>query len=172
MDFGKDFPDADRLPGRSFASLLGAPQPNGNPGRRKTAGSRDFVVVYDEYGPVRMIRTKEWKYIHRYPYGPHELYDLRNDPEEDRNLVARPDQKKRQKKRIQELRGMLEEWFLAHVDPERDGAREPVTGRGQIDMAGKAGSGRTAFLEDWKYLKDGGEAGRSAYSPYDESPFE
>ena len=27
-----------------------------------------------------MIRTQEWKYVHRYPYGPHELYDLVNDP--------------------------------------------------------------------------------------------
>ena len=174
FDYRRDFPDSDRLPGRSFASLLGAPLRKGNPGSRDHPRardypkSRDFVVVYDEYGPVRMIRTTDWKYIHRYPYGPHELYDLRNDPQEDRNLVDLPDQKKR----VQELRGMLEEWFLAHVDPERDGAREPVTGRGQIDMAGKAGAGRLAFLEDWKYLKNHGEAGRSAYSPYDVSPFE
>ena len=45
------------------------------------------VVVYDEYGPVRMVRTKEWKYVHRYPYGPHELYDLVNDPDEKHNLI-------------------------------------------------------------------------------------
>ena len=32
------------------------------------------VEEVDEYGANRMIRTKEWKYIHRYPYGPHELY--------------------------------------------------------------------------------------------------
>ena len=42
-------------------------------------------MIYDEYGPVRMIRTRAWKYVHRCPYGPHELYDLANDPEEKAN---------------------------------------------------------------------------------------
>ncbi len=40
-------------------------------------------MVFDEYGLVRMIRTREWKYVHRYPYGPHELYDLTRDPDEE-----------------------------------------------------------------------------------------
>ena len=31
---------------------------------------QDEVVIFDEYGPMRMIRNYEWKYIHRYPYGP------------------------------------------------------------------------------------------------------
>ncbi len=48
-------PCPDGLPGRSFAPLLrGEPLP-----------ARDHVVVYDEYGPVRMIRTTRWKYVHR-----------------------------------------------------------------------------------------------------------
>ena len=38
------------------------------------------VFVLDEYGPTRMIRTHRWKYVHRYPDGPNELYDLANDP--------------------------------------------------------------------------------------------
>lgn len=37
-----------------------------------------------------MIRTKEWKYIHRYPYGPHELYYLIEDPDENNNLIDDP----------------------------------------------------------------------------------
>ena len=37
------------------------------------------MIVFDEYGPVRMIRTGEWKYVHRYPKGPRELYDMVND---------------------------------------------------------------------------------------------
>ena len=45
-------------------------------------------MVYDEYGPVRMIRTKEWKYVHRYPYGKNELYDLKEDPQEENNLYG------------------------------------------------------------------------------------
>ena len=30
-----------------------------------------------------------------------------------------------------EMRAMLEDWFRAYVNPEIDGAREPVCGRGQ-----------------------------------------
>ncbi len=47
----------------------------------------ESIVVFDEYGPVRMIRTREWKYVHRYPYGPHELYHLAGDPGERMALV-------------------------------------------------------------------------------------
>jgi hypothetical protein len=71
---------------------------------------------------------------------------------------------------VSELREMLEGWFVKYVDPDKDGIREPVTGRGQIGMAGTRGNGRTAFLEDWKYLRDEGERDRTSYSPYDESP--
>src|SRR4029078_1251673 len=40
------------------------------------------VVVFDEYGPVRMVRTRDWKYVHRHPDGPHEVFDLAADPRE------------------------------------------------------------------------------------------
>ncbi len=48
------------------------------------------VFVLDEYGPTRMIRARTWKYVHRYPDGPNELYNLADDPFETRNLVDRP----------------------------------------------------------------------------------
>jgi arylsulfatase A-like enzyme len=35
-----------------------------------------------------MIRTREWEYVHCYPYGPHELYDLKKDPHEMSNLAV------------------------------------------------------------------------------------
>jgi choline-sulfatase len=96
-------------PGRSFASVL----------RGEGLQGRDAVVVYDEYGPVRMIRTKEWKYIHRYPYGPNELYDLAEDPGEEKNLVEEPEHAVR----IERMREDLEGWFVRHADPAVDGAR-------------------------------------------------
>ena len=69
---GLEMPGDPLRPGRSFRpALLG-----------ETDDAQDEVVIFDEYGPVRMIRTQEWKYVHRYPYGPHELYDLVNDPDE------------------------------------------------------------------------------------------
>lgn len=112
------------LPGKSFAtSLLNS----------VTEIEDEPIVVYDEYGPVRMIRTKEWKYIHRYPVGQHELYHLVNDPGERNNLV---DQKEYQA-RVNELKTQLTDWFLTYVDPKIDAINENVTGKGQSCLAGK-----------------------------------
>ncbi|MFF3503402.1 hypothetical protein [Streptomyces sp. NPDC003247] len=38
-----------------------------------------------------MIRTRDWKYVHRYPHGPHELHDLTADPDEEHDLSGTPD---------------------------------------------------------------------------------
>ncbi len=128
------------LPGRSFAPIF-----SGHP-----LTGRDKVVVFDEYGPTRMIRNREWKYVHRYPYGPHELYDLVNDPDERKNLVGET----HYKQRVVELKAHLDSWFMQYVDPQFDGVREAVTGKGQVTWAGPRGKGRKAFADDWKYLKD------------------
>ncbi len=122
----------DHLPGSSFASVL-----EGSEGK---VVDRD-IVIFDEYGPNRMIRTKEWKYIHRYPYGPHELYDLKNDPDEKHNVVDEVS--------YQEVKAMmkqkLEAWYLEYVDPTRDGKGEAVTGNGQIGLCGARAEGKPAF---------------------------
>lgn len=112
-------PAADELaPGLSFAAtLLGTPVDNG----------AEDVVTFDEYGPVRMIASTEFKYVHRYPYGPHELYDLVNDPGERKNLIDDAGYRAV----VTELRARLEEWFVRYTDPRRDGVRQPVTGKGQ-----------------------------------------
>ncbi|CAH0121286.1 Ulvan-active sulfatase [Paenibacillus sp. CECT 9249] len=128
---GFDYPESERLPGRSFLPLL-----LGQPSE-----GREGVVIYDEYGPVRMVRTKTWKYIHRYPYGPHELYDLVSDPGERDNLID--DQSKEDV--LRSMRAMLDDWFHQYVDPAKDGAREPVAGGGQTGLSGLAGRGRQAF---------------------------
>jgi arylsulfatase A-like enzyme len=127
------------LPGRSFAGLL----------RGETASGHERVVVFDEYGPVRMIRTHAWKYVHRYPYGPHELYDLRNDPHEKCNLFGTEAVHQQHEVR---LRRELEDWFLKHVDPRCDGVREAVTGKGQVGLAGHKASGHAAFASDWQHF--------------------
>ena len=134
---GLDDPDAARRPGRSFAPLL----------RGEPLTGRDDVVVFDEYGPARMVRTRTHKYIHRYPYGPHELYDLHADPQERTNLAGRAEQAALEA----DLRVRLERWFLQYVDPRLDGARLPVTGRGQHAPADMTASGVTAFVQEWSY---------------------
>src|SRR5262249_2526933 len=143
---GLPVPDAGQLPGRSFAGLL---RGEGEP----TPAGRDFVVaggphagspgrpVHDEYGPVRRVRTREWKSVHRHPYGPHELYDLTADPEERTNLVDDPARRAVR----EELKAELDAWFVRYADPARDGVREGVTGSGQLDLAGPAGRGVRAF---------------------------
>ncbi len=76
-------------------------------------------MIFDEYGPVRMIRTREWKYVYRHPDGPHDLFDLVNDPDERHNLAEEPGQQQR----IRELHARLEAWFARYVLPEHDGLR-------------------------------------------------
>ena len=102
------------------------------------------VIIFDEYGPVRMIRTREWKYVARIPCGPDELYDLVNDPGETRNLIDDPaatDARCR-------LRAMLTEWFAEWVDPRIDGAREANTGYGQLCRPGIYSGGKAVFAEE------------------------
>ena len=117
-----------------------------------SCGYQDYhesVVVFDEYGPNRMIRTKDWKYIHRYPEGPDELYDLKHDPAERFNLLTEnrffnygP---KLIEEKARELRAQLFDWFRAYVDPDQDGALEPVAGRGQLCKVGPEANGRNPF---------------------------
>jgi len=105
-------------PGRSFRAAL---EGDG------VAADRP-VVVYDEYGPVRMVRMREWKYVHRHPEGPHELFDLVRDPGERHNRVDDP----AVAAVVADLRGQLDGWFRTYVDPARDGVDKGVTGCGQL----------------------------------------
>jgi arylsulfatase A-like enzyme len=111
-------PRGRNLPGTSFAPAL-----EGRPLQR-----RDHVVVFDEYGPVRMIRSEQWKYVYRHAHGPHELWDLVNDPDERRNLIADPEQAER----VAELHARMDAWFARYVDPEVDGLAESGTQHGQL----------------------------------------
>ncbi len=94
----------------------------------ETEQGRERVVVFDEYGPCRMIRTKTAKLVLRLPDGPNELYDLASDPDEERNLYGDPGHAALQA----ELAAGLGDWFRTWVDPRFDGSRETVTGRGQL----------------------------------------
>ncbi|MDA0711330.1 MAG: sulfatase, partial [bacterium] len=125
-------PAGPDLPGRSFLpALLGQSDPG-----------RESLVICDEYGPTRMVRNDEFKYVHRYDTGPGEFYDLRNDPDERTNLIDDADRKGR----ISDMRGLLEDWFARYVRPDRDGRNFPVIGGGQLRPVGGPGEdGRDAF---------------------------
>ena len=121
----------------TFAELTGGVCPEGLPGVSflpvlSGKAGREEVFIVDEYGPVRMLRTREWKYVHRFPYGPHALYDLIRDPEEKRNVADDP----ANAERVVQMRRRLEQFFLTYADPALDGSREGVTGSGQLCRAG------------------------------------
>jgi choline-sulfatase len=117
---GVDSSDFTSGPGTSFAGLLTE--------IASDAPSHDRpIVVFDEYGPVRMIRTRDWKYVHRYPHGPHELYDLSADRDERMNLVDDPVYAQR----VAAMRRDMHGWFTLYTVPDADGALLPVAGAGQ-----------------------------------------
>lgn len=120
-------------PGRSFRALL----------EGRALDDDRAVVVYDEYGPVRMVRTAEWKYVHRYPDGPHELFDLAADPDERDNVVDDP----AVRDTLLGLRERLENWFKTYVDPRRDGIDKGVTGCGQLGRIEDYAPGKPVFAD-------------------------
>jgi arylsulfatase A-like enzyme len=135
---GIEMPDEVRLPGRSFAELL-------RTGRE--AEDAGEVVVFDEYGYTRMIRTRRWKYVHRYPAGPRELYDLTSDPDEEEDVVREPERRER----VAAMSEQLERWFRRYVIPATDGSRKAVEGWGQTDTAWGAGDDADSFLGDFPH---------------------
>lgn len=133
-------PRNGRTPGRSFAPVLrGDALPEGGP-----------IFVCDEYGPVRMVRTREWKYVHRHPYGPHECYDLVRDPGERINLFGVSENLEQ----VRQMKETLDDWFAGYVDPAVDGTHEEVYGSGQIGIAGPAGKGLPAFGGPHTYVRN------------------
>jgi choline-sulfatase len=127
-------PGAEALPGRSFAGMLETGRGRGD----------EEVVAAAEYGYVRMLRTRDWKYVHRYSDGPHELYDLARDPGEERNLLGHHEHAARSA----EMQRRLEEWFSRYTLPGTDGRYLGVDGTGQTGMVGEQAEGRKAFGAD------------------------
>jgi arylsulfatase A-like enzyme len=92
-------------PGRNFAPLL----------RGKEIEHWDNTVFY-EFENVRAIRTHRWKYIERFRQSPHELYDLKADPAELKNLVDKPEHAAVQR----DMARQLHAYFDRVADPKWD----------------------------------------------------
>ena len=89
-----------------------------------------------------MIRTNRFKYVHRYPDGPHELWDLENDPDERKNLIDDATHADL----ITELKARMESWFDRYVVADKDGIGFDV-GAGQTRPVGiKWDEGTDAFV--------------------------
>ena len=110
----------NKLPGTSFKEALLNSKYKG----------KDDIVIFDEYGPVRMIRTKEWKYVQRYPKGPNELYNLIKDNNERNNLINY----KKYELLISDLKSKMDKWFLQYVNPRKDGINQNPESDGQQSL--------------------------------------
>ncbi|TVQ41187.1 MAG: sulfatase [Spirochaetaceae bacterium] len=145
---GLENPQNPAMPGINISSALieGPASTPGNQRHDDYALNRQYLIVFSEYGPVHMVRGQQYKYVHRYPYGPHELYDLDSDPDETCNLV---DLGEYQQVRC-ELRELLGSWFMRYYRSERDGRSLPVTGRGQTGLVGT--DPNSVFCDDWFYV--------------------
>ena len=88
-----------------------------------------------------MIRTAEWKYVDRYPDGPHELYDVVNDPDDRDNLIDDP----AHADRVEDLKKKMETWFQQYVIPDMDGRMYNVAGYGQLRVGAKREDGHAPF---------------------------
>ena len=102
-------PEDRNYPGQSFLPAL---------------DNSDFLpnwrtVQYGEYGPLRMIRTDQYKLVRRYPDGPCELFDLRSDPRETLNLYQHP----AYQQIVDNLTLLLQAHFTRYEDPIKNGLR-------------------------------------------------
>ncbi|MGB7347476.1 MAG: PVC-type heme-binding CxxCH protein [Pirellulaceae bacterium] len=104
LNLADKMPTEPKSPGRDFSSTLKSQVP---------VASRS---IFYEYENLRCIRAEDWKYVHRHPNGPHELYDLKNDADEFHNLVNDP---KKSAKR-DELRQELTTFFAENSVPKYD----------------------------------------------------
>jgi len=64
----------------------------------------------------RMIRTPDWKLTVRHPYGPDELYDMKNDPGERENLIHVSKHAAVRK----QLKSQLNKFFAKYANPKYD----------------------------------------------------
>jgi len=94
-------------PGRDFSPILQGQDQSGSPWDD---------VVYFENENVRAIRTSSWKYVHRFPDGPFELYNLEKDPGEKVNLHGQLGQETIR----DELKDRLFTYFRTHANPRYD----------------------------------------------------
>ena len=93
--------------------------------------------------PCGWCARADWKYVHRYPDGPHELFDLRADPGERVNLVDDPAHAAQVARAARSARGLVR----TYVDPRRDGVDKGVTGCGQLRRVEDARPGEVAFAD-------------------------
>ena len=118
---GCDCDELARTRGRSGKTCLPLLSESSGAAAAAAREWRDAQVC--EYGNARMIRTDRYKLIQRYPgpngHFPDELYDLAEDPDEERNRHGDP----ACAATVADLAARLDEHFARHEDSARSGLR-------------------------------------------------
>lgn len=110
LQLAQHTPTNPPLSGQSFAASW-------NPGQPPELSPAELNrPVYYEIENLRCVRTDRWKYIHRFPNGPHELYDLQQDPDEFNNLATSSEHRDQRKR----LNAQLTEFFDQYAEPKYD----------------------------------------------------
>lgn len=164
LDLGDRLPDQPRSPGIDFSPELTG----------ETAEFKDRDAVFYEFEALRCIRTTRWKYIHRHPNGPHELYDLEQDPDEFVNLLESPTHRET----LESLRQRLFSFFDTHAVARYDmyhgggsqakvfvGVDEELAQEKSQDPPAESPAGGDAFQSVTLKLPDGFVAQRVAGPP-------
>lgn len=85
------------------------------------------IAIFDEYGPVRMLRTKEWKLIISSIPGGFALFNMLKDKDEEENLFYNPEYKEV----VLMLYDKLEQIYNKYSNKEIAKSVNFVTGSGQ-----------------------------------------
>lgn len=124
----------------------------------------DAVVICDEYGKVRMIRTSQFKYVCFYEDAgqqsvseedlkkyniKEQFFDLTMDADEKVNRMSEI----AYQQKIVELRQRMEEFFSRYSDEINSGIQYPVTGSGQMKRCHQA----EAFDQKFSYYYKTGD---------------
>ena len=110
---------------KTILDVAGVAAPSGSyPGSNYAELARGRSVNWSdarfgEYGDLRMIRTPEFKLVRRYASGPDDLFDLKNDAEETRNLAEQPEFAATKAR----LQAELDSFYKRYEVPERSGLR-------------------------------------------------
>lgn len=108
LDLADIEPDSESAtPGRSYQMML----------QGETIAWEN--TLYGEYGDLRMVRDDTWKLVYRFPNGPHDLFNPKDDPQETVNLIRRDELQPV----IAELRRRLFAFYAQFDHQEKSGLR-------------------------------------------------
>ncbi len=105
LGFGDALTNDPPSPGRDFSAAL------------KGKSIKDWVSeAFYEFEFLRTLRTDDWKLTRRYPNGPDELFNLKDDPQEQHNIYGTSEAHEQQ----ETLQNRLDDFFKTNQLPKYD----------------------------------------------------